>query len=512
MSALLFSVDVAAWMTLAVYTSAARGMVLAAGVRYVQPSLVSVPATAAATASAVWLFGTGPVIRLLLLAFIVDRILGALGIWLSLRSVRTALTAGAVSLSALWIIELLDAYWYVKVVLLVVLTYPLGSVDAYLQRQDRQRSTWARRARGADWIVKRVEDGAEAGEFSLYLRPFSSTNRLPAQMLVGDGDVADYLDVETVLANAMPWRCPLVGIGAPGAPEEMPVGAGLVQARERWRDTVSRLAHGATLVVVVPGPREGTLWEIEWLYRNGQLGKALFVMPETARQAPSGVPHLVTVENGALGTGIGSYKQADHTLDYAAEWAEAAERARRFGVHLPPYAEAGALFTLDPASGRVADIVPLALSVVAHPTVYLRAALRGLGLASRRGTATAADRFTEMTDAFEASLLPYRRSREHALLVAAEAYRAWGEHERASRLLHRAEWAAGGWPYFGNLTGPHRPGETRPPASSHAWDPKTGEYGTYMERIFLNRCSLVPFFRDLTGRRRMMAVRVVVWG
>jgi hypothetical protein len=67
-------------------------------------------------------------------------------------------------------------------------------------------------------------------------------------------------------------------------------------------------------------------------------------------------------------------------FDIGKEWPKAVAAASKVGVHLPPYAGTGALFSLDPRTLRVARSVRLSLSDLPRRSRarWIRGALRYL--------------------------------------------------------------------------------------------------------------------------------------
>lgn len=223
-------------------------------------------------------------------------------------------------------------------------------------------------------------DGREPGPFALYLRPFVTTERLIAQPVadidMGSGnDFPVHLDVETLLARALRGDCPLVALGRPG---EVEVGAGrVVTDDDSWRAVIHAMAYRATLVVMVPLAHPGTLEELRFVSEQGLLGKTILLMPETVGGRPSGV--VTTTETDRIFEGgLRSYDESEHHLDLRVEWTAAVDASRTLGIELPPQAAAGALFTIDPGSGRGARLVPLGLSSLSQRAGYLRSAIRWL--------------------------------------------------------------------------------------------------------------------------------------
>jgi hypothetical protein len=119
--------------------------------------------------------------------------------------------------------------------------------------------------------------------FSLYLRPFLTTDRLPTQVLpsehrAGFDGRAEHLDLETILHRALDKRCELVGLGKP---TDIADGAArVVVDPENWQAVVKRMMSEAAFIMLVPSAQPGTLWEVAELQRGGHLTKTIFVMPE----------------------------------------------------------------------------------------------------------------------------------------------------------------------------------------------------------------------------------------
>jgi hypothetical protein len=162
-------------------------------------------------------------------------------------------------------------------------------------------------------------------------------------------------------------------------------------------------------------------------------------MPEQLRGASSGVG-VVTERDRFFDAGIRSYRIDEHTYDFAKEWAAVALRLHPLNIHLPPYAAAGAMFVLDARTGRLARSAPLALSVLARRSWYLRAAVHHLGLLPARDSD-----LTSVLEAFAsaASSRGWGRTLEYALVTAADLYLTWSDPETANDLLRRAQLAGG---------------------------------------------------------------------
>jgi hypothetical protein len=209
--------------------------------------------------------------------------------------------------------------------------------------------------------------------------------------------------------------------------------AGRIVVREdAWQTKIDVLAQHASIALIVPSEHAGTLWELRRLVDRRLLGQTLLLMPEQPRQTPSGVAYTYEGRE-PFKVGAQQYREGEHTYDIRKEWEKARVGAQDIPLHLPAYAAAGALFTLEPESRRVARIAPLALSVVSWRVYYLKAVLSSLGLVPWRSTAAGIG----VADAFEAAA-GYGRTLEYALVAAADAYLAWGDAVRGTDFLRRA--------------------------------------------------------------------------
>jgi hypothetical protein len=274
-------------------------------------------------------------------------------------SIITILATVAASGVTAWTFGWLDARWWEKFLLLALTTTPLSRMADAAYRSDIRRGQRRRNQLTAD-LVGRLRDGDEVEPCVLYLRPFAVTNRLPASYQSRLRRKAPvHLDLEILLERSLRNQRSFVALGRSA---EMGEGAARVTTGDDdWRDIVQLLARQATFVAMVPLSRPGTMWELQWLAEQDLLGKTLFIMPETIDEIPSGVIYSVE-KSDRIFDGDRRYDPAEHTLELPQEWFEAVRVARGFGLELPPLADVGALFTLDPETRKVAKIVPLALS------------------------------------------------------------------------------------------------------------------------------------------------------
>jgi hypothetical protein len=112
------------------------------------------------------------------------------------------------------------------------------------------------------------------------------------------------------------------------------IGAGrLVVPEEEWKPPFEALARAASCIFVIPSHTTGTTWEIKWLRDNAYLTKCVFIMPpkiKTRERIEWRKRRLVRV-----------------TVDMKSLWKNAASVLADSEIHLPAYAEAGLLFTLN---------------------------------------------------------------------------------------------------------------------------------------------------------------------
>ncbi len=161
-------------------------------------------------------------------------------------------------------------------------------------------------------LFRRLKGGECPDAYSLYLRPFKSTNDLrltdpneaerlaqAADMLrvVAGGGVgrsprlkrapdmpvtvavdATHLEFEGAVMAALATRAPLICLGK----NLEHIGAGRIEVPDDdWQAAVTTLSASAKLIVICPSQQTGTLWEIEHLARAELIGRTVFVdMPE----------------------------------------------------------------------------------------------------------------------------------------------------------------------------------------------------------------------------------------
>lgn len=215
-------------------------------------------------------------------------------------------------------------------VVALIIMLVTGASGKFFERRHKQ-STQSKRDRRAQLIFEQACQG-RAGDYSLYLRAFTTTGQMPAEdtstLLQPGFDPRDIegqvVDLEGVFAQVLESSAPIVALGRPG--EQF--GSGRLKTEDdRWRNDLKVLADSALILLVLPSPGESLQWEIEWIIRHGHLKKSLFVMPPkiswslTLRGRPRPFP-------------------------WAETWHALRERFANNGITLPAYEKGGMIFFL----------------------------------------------------------------------------------------------------------------------------------------------------------------------
>lgn len=165
----------------------------------------------------------------------------------------------------------------------------------------------------ANEVFAAIRRGEKPKPFSLYLRPFASTNVISA---TGGfiGFVAERVELEGQVERA---TRPIGGLVALGAPLEH-IGAGRIQVPDtEWRAAIDLLLKHARLIVMLPSSRQGTLEEISMILGSDLVTRTVLIDP----------PNL------------GSSKHYDH----AREWAKLQQVFSKAQFELPAEERRGAL-------------------------------------------------------------------------------------------------------------------------------------------------------------------------
>jgi len=175
----------------------------------------------------------------------------------------------------------------------------------------------------AQAIFERLRNGQPPPPYSLYLRPFASTDAISegvASTMVGvSGLSLERVELETQIERA---TRPLGLLVALGAPLEH-VGAGRIRVPdEAWQDAIKLLMREARLIVMLPSSRAGTLEEIDMILESGLIERTVLIDP----------PNLGHVKG----------------YDHAAEWAKVQEAFSAHKFDLPAESSKGALLFYGP--------------------------------------------------------------------------------------------------------------------------------------------------------------------
>lgn len=186
----------------------------------------------------------------------------------------------------------------------------------------RVAELYGQRARDleAEAIFQAVRAGRPAPPYSLYLRPFASTDSIEdygAAIAVPGAGLAlsgERFELEAQVERATRRLGRLIGLG--GQVEH--IGAGRVTVGERaWREAIRTLMENARIIVMLPGARQGTLEEIEMVLGADLVRKTVFLDP----------PNL------------GASKRFDH----AGEWKKVQAAFAAKGFELPDEDRRGSL-------------------------------------------------------------------------------------------------------------------------------------------------------------------------
>jgi hypothetical protein len=155
----------------------------------------------------------------------------------------------------------------------------------------------ARDLRAASIFAAVAEGAPPPRPYTLYLRPFASTDRFAEEVLsaagaslaAGQGLLyagAARVELEAQLEQA---TRPLGELVALGQPLEH-IGAGRVLVDEdKWQDAVQALTRFAELIVILPSSRPGTLWEIERLLDGNLIPRTVLIdAPNSQQRAKDG--------------------------------------------------------------------------------------------------------------------------------------------------------------------------------------------------------------------------------
>ncbi|MFL5330273.1 MAG: hypothetical protein ACJ8C4_15335 [Gemmataceae bacterium] len=156
-----------------------------------------------------------------------------------------------------------------------------GAYNLGQTRGQRRRDAFAANLLGT------LHSGGKPPPFSLYLRSFSTTGKMPVEAAEftnhSFASALQYKDLETILAEAIEPHAPLIALGTPGEH----FGAGRILTDDaHWAELVYLLANAAETIYLVPSSRKGVVWEVQWLVKDGLIEKTIFLNPPKTEWVP----------------------------------------------------------------------------------------------------------------------------------------------------------------------------------------------------------------------------------
>jgi hypothetical protein len=317
--------------------------------------------------------------------------------------------------------------WFEKIVSYTILIVVYCSWINSRHRRDQRAAQSQRNARAREIAEGLSLKRTPPPVFTLYLRPFSSTDRLATQG--GHSPYPDHVDLETIMARSLRRTAPLIALGSP---RDIAEGAGRVGSSEaEWFDRFQTLAQAAKLIVMIPSAQAGTIREMKFLVEHHLLSRTVFVMPEDVTRELPELARLSYEDTTIMpGRSVESNPEA-HRTNYRAAWLQAVESAGRCGLTLPPYAPMGALFNLG-MSGMLNRAVPLCL-ILMRPR--RRPLLIGVALDYLQNVME----HHEMLECFVASAQKDARTRAVALHEGAALFSRWNNDAVSRRWATQAE-------------------------------------------------------------------------
>lgn len=238
-------------------------------------------------------------------------------------------------------------------------------------------------------------DRPQPYHYYLYLRPFSSTGKIPVLL---KSKTCSYKttpvsqkkrshtnvwgDLETTIAEAIEPLGTFLALGRPGEH----IGAGRVLTDDlHWKDEFSHLAHGAIQILVVPSTHPGTIWELHQLLSDPNLlRKTIFILPPKYSLRSCDWYHpYIDINKFDLGESGGNRGEAVRS--------DAIASMKELGIEF--YDNENGLFLRIAASRQILAILPLwvpkrsligwlwdwcmSQTVVTLSTSHIRSAIRG---------------------------------------------------------------------------------------------------------------------------------------
>ncbi len=190
------------------------------------------------------------------------------------------------------------------------------------------------RDKRATQILENLRTESRSEKYAIYLRSFVVTGNLEIAYIESLwqgqslGNRRETCDLESLLAEAFEPFEPLVALGTPGEH----IGAGRILTSDgSWREQIELLLRGAATIVMIPSFRSGTEWEIDWLIAHRCIERTLFIMPPRERKTKFDLPVF---------------------------WSTTVEKMRSKGIHLPPFNDRGAIFTIRNGTYNAVPLPP----------------------------------------------------------------------------------------------------------------------------------------------------------
>lgn len=137
-----------------------------------------------------------------------------------------------------------------------------------------------------DRIAKTAVKTGDFKRYALYLRPFEVDGATLPQP--NRFDLYEYFGTSSLIRSiteALDRTCPLVGLGDRG---NNPFGFGNAGYLENdWEKRAKRAIETSKLIILLPGPSSGVLWEIGQILEAKCMHKTVFVMPPNSEIAVS---------------------------------------------------------------------------------------------------------------------------------------------------------------------------------------------------------------------------------
>lgn len=183
----------------------------------------------------------------------------------------------------------------------------------------------------ADEIFNSLSKSKMPTFYSLYLRAFSTTGKMPKQVVHNNfeqkwGEI--HSDFESIIALSVENFCPLIALGHKGEN----IGAGRVECNEiDWKKKLKKLAQKAKYIFIIPFNTKGTLWEIDFIKKYKIIDKCIFLMPNVGKMFIWGEKHEV---------------------NWGDKWNNILNATKNIDIQLPKYDPKGMIFLVN-GSGKV---------------------------------------------------------------------------------------------------------------------------------------------------------------